>query len=135
MEGRMSAKRFIRSIGGALAGLLLAATPAISQHAGPVSRATYPVQLTAPVDLPPQAHPSAPPRVIPLHRPPGRPSSGNVADPVLQTSTPTAAAAQALGQWEGVGEGYPGFSVTALPPDPNMAVGPNHIVEWVNNAF
>jgi hypothetical protein len=131
----MSAKRFIRSIGGALTGLLLVAAPAISQHAGPVSRATYPVQLTAPVDLPAQAHPSAPPRVIPLHRPPGRPSSGNVADPVLQTSTPTPAAAQALGQWEGLGEGYPGFSVTAVPPDPNMAVGPNHIVQWVNNAF
>ena len=70
-----------------------------------------------------------------MHRPHGRPSSGNVADPVLQTSAPTPAAAQALGQWEGMGGGYPGFTVTAVPPDPNMAVGPNHIVQWVNNAF
>jgi hypothetical protein len=54
---------------------------------------------------------------------------------VLQTSTPTSAAAQALGQWEGLGEGYPGFSVTAVPPDTNMAVGPKHVVQWVNNAF
>ena len=39
-----------------------------------------------------------------------------------------------MGQWEGLGVGYPGFSITAVPPDPNLAVGPNHIVQWVNNA-
>jgi len=38
------------------------------------------------------------------------------------------------GQWEGLGAGYPGFTITAVPPDPNLAVGPNHIVQWVNNA-
>ena len=131
---RMPVRR-LTVIAGSLAGLLLAATPAISQHASPAARATYPVQLTGPVALPPQAHPGRPPREHPLHRPPGRPSSVSVADPVLQTSTPTPAAAIALGQWEGLGGGYPGFSVTAVPPDPNMAVGPNHIVQWVNNAF
>jgi hypothetical protein len=51
----------------------------------------------------------------------------------VQTFAPTAATAQALGQWEGLGEGYPGYTVSAVPPDPNMAVGPNHIVQWVNN--
>jgi hypothetical protein len=40
-----------------------------------------------------------------------------------------------LGNFEGLGAGYPGFSVTAVPPDPNGAVGPNHYVQWVNNAF
>ena len=35
----------------------------------------------------------------------------------------------------GKGEDYPGFLVTAVPPDPNIAVGPNHIVQWVNNGF
>ena len=25
--------------------------------------------------------------------------------------------------------------MTAVPPDPNMAVGPDHVVQWVNNAF
>jgi hypothetical protein len=61
--------------------------------------------------------------------------AGNVADPVVQTVTPTVAAAQGLNQFEALGEGYPGFSVTAVPPDPNIAVGPNHIVQWVNGGF
>jgi len=133
----MSARRFTVLIGGSLAGLLLVGTPARSQQTSPVRNATYPVQLNLPLqarDLPPQAHPPGP-RVIPLLRPPGRPSSGNVADPVVQTSTPTPTAAQTLGQWEGLGENYPGFSVTGVPPDPNLAVGPNRIVQWVNNAF
>ena len=52
----------------------------------------------------------------------------------MQTSTPAPAAALSLGQWEGLGVGYPGFTLTAVPPDPNLAVGPNHIVQWVNNA-
>ena len=58
-----------------------------------------------------------------------------MADPVVQTSTPTPAAALGLGQWEGLGVGYPGFTITAVPPDPNMAVGPNHIVQWVNGGL
>jgi len=72
---------------------------------------------------------------MPQHRPPGRSNSENVSDPVVQHSTQTAALAAAGGQWEGLGAGYPGFSLTAVPPDTNMAVGPNHIVQWANNAF
>jgi hypothetical protein len=53
---------------------------------------------------------------------------------VVQTSTPAPAAALSLGQWDGLGASYPGFTITAVPPDPNLAVGPNHIVQWVNNA-
>jgi hypothetical protein len=34
-----------------------------------------------------------------------------------------------------LGAGYPGFTVTAVPPDTNMAVGPNHIVQWVNGGL
>ncbi|HEV2492793.1 MAG TPA: Ig-like domain repeat protein [Terriglobia bacterium] len=133
----MSARRLTVVVAGSIAGLLLAASPAASQGNSPVSQPDYPVQLTVPpqVGLPSQAHPGGPPRVIPLYHPPFHPRSGNVADPVLQTSTPTPAAAQGLGQWEGLGEGYPGFTVAAVPPDPNMAVGPNHIVQWVNNAL
>jgi Big-like domain-containing protein len=99
---------------------------------------SYPLQFSVspPVrDMPSQARTPGPPREMPLHRPPRRASPGNVADPVLQTSTPTPTAAQSLSQWEGLGENYPGFAVTAVPPDPNMAVGPNHIVQWVNNGF
>ena len=52
----------------------------------------------------------------------------------MQTSTSAPAAALGLENWEGLGVGYPGFTLTAVPPDPNLAVGPNHIVQWVNNA-
>ena len=132
----MSARRFTALIGGSLTGMLLVGIPAAAQQASPVHQATYPVLLTTPATgLPAPAHPSGSPTVNPFHRPPGQPTSGIVTDPVVQASTPTPAAAQALGQWEGLGEGYPGFSVTSVPPDPNMAVGPNHIVQWVNNAF
>ncbi len=97
----------------------------------------YPVQLTVPpVDvLPPQAHPGGPPERFRFVAAPPRPNAGNIVDPVVQTSNPTPATAQSLGQWEGLGGGYPGYAVTAVPPDPNIAVGPNHIVQWVNNAL
>jgi hypothetical protein len=85
--------------------------------------------------MPPQAHRGGEIEEIEKHHPPSRRGEGNVIDPVVQTTTPTPAAVQTLGQWEGLGAGYPGFTVTALPPDPNIAVGPNHIVQWVNNAF
>src|SRR6266851_960958 len=133
----MPAKR-VTVFATALSCLLLVGIPAASQQASPVSQAPYPVQLSAPPsgpNLPPQANPPGRFREIPLFHPPHRPHSGNVADPVQQTSTPTPSATQTLGQWEGLGEGYPGFTVSAVPPDPNMAVGPNHIVQWVNNAF
>jgi hypothetical protein len=85
-------------------------------------------------DMPAQARSSGPPHEIARHHPSSRPGSGDVVDPVVQT-TSTTGTAQTLGQWEGLGVGYPGFSLTAVPADPNMAVGPNHIVQWVNNAF
>ena len=135
---KRSTKRFTVAVAGPFAVMLLAATSSASdQHArGP--RVGYPLQfaVTPPVrEMPPQAHHSGPPKEMLVRRPHGGPSSQEVSDPVVQTFTPTVASAQALGQWEGLGEGYPGFSVTAVPPDTNIAVGPNHIVEWVNNAF
>jgi hypothetical protein len=117
--------------------LLAAPSSASDQHArGPHVR--YPLQfaVTPPVrEMHPQGFHSGEPKEIRFHRPLSGASSRNVTDPVVQTFTPTVASAQGLGQWEGLGEGYPGFSVTAVPPDTNIAVGPNHIVEWVNNAF
>jgi len=99
---------------------------------------SYPLEfvVTPPVrDLPPKAHEPREPRETLRHGRLTGSGSGHVADPVVQTSTPTVAAAQGLNQWEALGEGYPGFSVTAVPPDPNIAVGPNHIVQWVNGGF
>jgi len=131
----MSTRRSTVTIASSIAGLVLAATPAAPQNSrGPY--ATYPVQITAPTvnNSPTRPHTPGPPQEIPRHHPPARTSSGSVADPVVQTSTPAPAAALSLGNWEGLGVGYAGFSITAVPPDPNLAVGPNHIVQWVNNA-
>jgi hypothetical protein len=127
----MSGRRFTAAIAISLTGLMLPETSVASEQPKLISHVTSP-----PVrDMPPQARRGGPPDEKPRHRPAGRRSSGDVVDPVVQTSTTTAASAQMFGQWEGMGEGYPGFQVTALPPDPNIAVGPNHIVQWVNNAF
>src|SRR5262249_32124886 len=97
----------------------------------------YPLEfiVSPPVrDLPPSHRGAHGLREVPFRRPSTKHPSGPLVDPVGQTSTPIASA-QSLGQWEGMGAGYPGFAVTAVPPDPNMAVGPNHIVQWVNNSF
>ena len=118
--------------------MLFARAPAASDQSSRAAHVRYPLQFSVspPVrDSPRAPHRSEAPHEMPLHKLPRGRVSQRVADTVLQTSTPTVAAAQALGQWEGLGEGYPGYSVNALPPDPNIAVGPNHIVEWVNHAF
>jgi Bacterial Ig-like domain (group 3) len=108
-------------------------TPGGSSHP-PIVRYPLEFAVTPPVrDLPPGRTKESGEKERPLHRPFMR--SGNGADPVVQTSTPTFASAQGVNQWEGLGAGYPGFTITAVPPDPNIAVGPNHIVQWVNNAF
>jgi hypothetical protein len=127
----MSGARFTAAVTISLATLLLPAKGAASDRPTLISHVTS----QSVRDMPPQAARNGPPEEKPMRRPTARRSSGNVVDPVVQTSTTTAAGAQTLGQWEGLGAGYPGFSVTAVPPDPNIAVGPNHIVQWVNNAF
>ena len=127
----MLSTRFNVAVTIALVGLLLPQKGAASERPTLISHVTSP-----PVrDMPPQARHGG--ELEEKERPhkTGRPGSGSVIDPVVQTSTTTPAAAQGLGQWEGLGAGYPGFSITGVPPDPNMAVGPNHIVQWVNNAF
>jgi hypothetical protein len=37
--------------------------------------------------------------------------------------------------FDGVGEGFPGFTVTGAPPDTNGAAGATQYVEWVNTSF
>src|SRR5262245_49138363 len=121
-----------------LACFLLVVRPAVSQPKTSGPDVGYPLEFKSspPVrSLPPQAHQSGPKREAPLHHPPARPRSGKVNDPVLQTSTAVPAIAQSLSQWEGLGAGYPGYSITGVPPDPNIAVGPDHVVQWENNAF
>jgi hypothetical protein len=53
-------------------------------------------------------------------------------DPVMQ-STPGPATNTTPGvSFDGVGVGLGNYSDCCAPPDTNMAVGPNHIVQWVN---
>jgi hypothetical protein len=85
-------------------------------------------------------HEAEPARRIPL--PPGlKPASEP--DPVLQqtvthgspfTATSTLAPTAGLG-FDGVGNGFPGFTVGSAPPDTNGAVGATQYVQWVNSSF
>ena len=86
-------------------------------------------------DMPPQAHVRSEPREMPRHATPRKAGSGNLVDPVVQGSATGTAAAQSLNNWEGLGNGYPNFAIVGVPPDTNMAVGPNHIVQSVNGGF
>jgi hypothetical protein len=72
----------------------------------------------------------------PVKHGPPVPQSTGAPDPVIQSS-PGQAAIPAIGTgFEGVGQGFTGpagtFDVQYAPPDPNSAVGPNHIMEVVN---
>lgn len=87
-------------------------------------------------DMPPSAHHAGDLKEEkPLRHPPVHSRTTAVSDPVLQSSTPTALAATSLSQWEGLGYDFPNFTITGVPPDTNMAVGPNNIVQWVNGGF
>ena len=60
---------------------------------------------------------------------------------VLTPSTPTQIepekplAATLQSSFESLGTGLPGFTLTGAPPDTTMAVGPDHIVAWVNSQY
>ena len=132
----MSAKRGV-AVAAFTAGILVFAGSGTAQQDGRGQHESGPILITSPVSQNAQTshNPLKNPKEKPLGRPHGAAQSGNFADPAVQTYTSTPAAAQSLGQWEGLGIGLAGFVPTAVPPDPNMAVGPNHIVQWVNNAL
>jgi hypothetical protein len=132
------ARRVISAWAAAFALVFLHTGPTVSGQAArdPKGPQLLNFSVSPPVrEMPPQAVAARAPKEAREHRIPRRRRGALAADPVVQTSTSAPMAAQAVGQWEGVGAGYPGFSVTAVPPDTNIAVGPQHIVEWVNNAF
>ncbi|MBI4890793.1 MAG: hypothetical protein HY821_09230 [Acidobacteria bacterium] len=53
---------------------------------------------------------------------------------VQSASVPTPAFSATPGlNFEGLGTGFAGYSVFAAPPDTTLAVGPNHVVQWVNS--
>jgi len=53
----------------------------------------------------------------------------------VQTETTTPFAPIAGTSFEGPGTGLGGFTLTGAPPDTTMAVGPDHIVAWVNSQY
>jgi hypothetical protein len=76
--------------------------------------------------------------VVPLRRLP-RPAASGAQTRALQTTVGAQAAPVPLLNFDGIGNGFTGpagsFTVNEAPPDPNAAVGPNHIVETVNGDF
>ncbi len=136
----VSSRCLIRTVAIVLAVLLVAAASSASDKksiSGP--EVVYPLGFTVspPVrNMPPSAHHAGELKEEkPLRHPPVHSRNTTLSDPVVQTSTPTALAASSLSQWEGLGYDFPNFTIVGVPPDTNMAVGPNHIVQWVNGGF
>ena len=76
---------------------------------------------------------------VKLIRPPRAVPRGWV-DPLAQAASATSALAPLVNttpglSFDGVGVGFPGFSVTGAPPDTNGAVGATQYVQWVNTSF
>ena len=53
----------------------------------------------------------------------------------VQNAAPRPFAAVAGANFEGPGVGMTGFVLTGAPPDTTMAVGPSHVVAWVNSMY
>src|SRR5579859_4021188 len=87
-------------------------------------------------DIPPippseEEEEASPPQPLPLSRPA---VSGK--DALLrQPAVPSSPISSPSADFPGLGHGFPGFSSPYAPPDTNMAVGPNHIVQIVNAVF
>jgi hypothetical protein len=62
-------------------------------------------------------------------------NSGTSADPVQQSELAAASHYSILANVLGIGNGFPGYTVSDAPPDTNMAVGQTQIVQWVNVSF
>ncbi len=132
--------------------LTAAATMAFAQDAPPIVAA--PVQHDVSPDLitmmlaMPKSDASgipSPSEVVQKHGP-LIDNIGSAATPTVSTAPSNTAvqdgtlvkplfSATAGANFEGLGAGTSGFTVTTAPPDTTMAVGPNHIVQWVNQQF
>jgi hypothetical protein len=61
---------------------------------------------------------------------------GGSTDPVVQSTAYSSNGSLATGNnFEGLGNGFPGFSVNSAPPDTNGTVGATQYVQWVNESF
>jgi hypothetical protein len=55
--------------------------------------------------------------------------------PYTQTATYQGLDVTLGANFEGLGLGTPGFSISGAPPDPTVAVSPTQVVQWVNSQF
>lgn len=62
-------------------------------------------------------------------------SAGAVSESAVQTSASQPLVAAAGANFIGPGTGMPGFTMTGAPPDTTLAVGPSHVVAWVNSMY
>lgn len=62
-------------------------------------------------------------------------SGDSVPDAPIQNETEKPQAATQGTSFDGVGKGLAGSTVNSAPPDTTMAVGPKHIVSWVNSQY
>ncbi|MEY2489810.1 MAG: hypothetical protein QOC70_1752, partial [Verrucomicrobiota bacterium] len=70
-----------------------------------------------------------------LHEEPETIRNENSPTALIQTSVTAPLAAVPGTSFEGPGLGMPGFVIAGAPPDTTLAVGPNHIVAWVNTQY
>lgn len=87
-------------------------------------------------DMEPKIPPRGPAHPIPLlHPTPGTGPGSLYVDPALQTTLGPSVSTNAGLGFDGVGEGFHGYSVNVAPPDTNGAVGDHQYVQWVNLSF
>ena len=82
----------------------------------------------------PGERPQAPGFVNPPRRLPRQPHA-LVTDPVVQSTPSTAVMPATSNNFPGLGNDFPGFTVTGAPSDDNLAVAPNYVVQGVNTSY
>ena len=139
MRGRLLTAMLLAVLAAVLAG----PAAAVTVDRGAVSLAAVHHDTSPPLRSIPPASPSVfGPRVVPLRPLPRRtapagPRSAQTG--AVQDRFGAQAAPATLLNFDGVGNGFTGpagsFVVNSAPPDPNLAVGPNDIVDLVNTEF
>src|SRR5687768_7315333 len=110
--------------------LIIFATSLLAQEGGPFIGRPVRFDVSPPMYTiagPPDA--SAAKSSIPLKKFPPGPGSP---DPVIQDEPGPPAAITPGIRFDAIGVGLGSYDPNVAPPDTNMAVGPNHIVQWVN---
>ena len=128
------------------AALALVSTQLLAQNDPPATSARVPMTfhgVSAPLsELAQRQVPVAPgmgqfqeDHVERLYEEPVPRSPGPEIQPFVQTEPTRPLAAVAGASFEGPGTGLAGFSMTGAPPDTTLAVGPNHVIAWVNSQY